>query len=124
MPDIYKGKSNESIAEFFRITLSASNAGQFAVYKGTDINPINLEGNVSWSSPTSDTMIISDVSATGWSGGALQNVYRCDGTLSLTAFEAEGDLFDTLPGEMILITAIADSGSVKFAGSFTWAENK
>jgi hypothetical protein len=124
MPDIYKGKSNESIAEFFRVTLSASNAGQFAVYKGTDINPINLEGNVSWSSPTSDTMIISDVSATGWSGGILQNVYRCDGTLSLTAFEAEGDLFDTLPGEMILITAIADSGSVKFAGSFTWAENK
>ncbi len=124
MPDFYQGKTNESIADFFRLALSSSGAGQFAIYKGTDANPLYLEGNTSWQSVTPNTMVVYDTASTGWSGGLLQSVFRADGTVNLSATAEEIDLFNILPGEMILVTAQADSGSIKFAGTFTWAENK
>ena len=106
------------------MALSSSGAGQFAIYKGTSANPLYLEGNTSWQSVTPNTMVVYDIASTGWTGGLLQSVFRADGTVNLSATAEEIDLFNILPGEMVLVTAQADSGSIKFAGTFTWAENK
>jgi len=123
MPQFYKGKTNESFAEILRLVLTSSAAGEFQIYKGTDFDPIYLEGNTNWVAATNNTMLLT-TDCDNFTGGTLQSIYRCDGVLNIAATETEVEVFDVLPGELVIICAAADQGSVKFGMTLTWAENK
>jgi hypothetical protein len=123
MPQMYKGRSNESFAEVLRLVLTSSAAGEFQIYKGTDFDPVYLEGTTNWVAVTNNTMLLT-TDCSDFTGGTLQSIYRCDGVLNIAATESEVEVFDVLPGELIVISASADQGSVKFGMTLTWAENK
>jgi len=123
MPQFYKGKTNQSIAEVIRLVLTSNNIGEFRIYKGTDFDPIYLEGNTTWVAATDNTMLLS-TSVDGFTGGTLQSEFRCNDIVNIAPSVAEVEIFDIQPGEIVVISAIADQGSVKFGLTMNWAENK
>lgn len=124
MPRIYKGKSTQTFAEGLRMIINSSAGGEIDIYKGTDIDPISLQGNVSWTQPTDNTLLVYNTTATGFSGGRLTAKYLTDGILDLASSQTESNLLEILPGELVVIQGLADQGTVKFGVTFIWAENK